>query len=63
MNTRQPRKRPQPSFTEGKIRDPKIEALQDKYFSRNIFLSVVTKAATSVERHAEPNKGSHTDGH
>lgn len=61
MNTKQPRKRPQPSFTEGKARDPKIEGLQDKDFSRDKFLAVVKKAAISVEKQPQSGKGSHHD--
>lgn len=62
MNRKQPRKRPQPSFTEGRIRDPKIEGLQDKDFSRDKFLAVVKKAATSVEKQSRSDRGSHKDG-
>ncbi len=62
MNTKEPSKQPQPSYEEGKFRDPKITAMQDEGFRRDKFLAVVKKAATSVEKQARTAKGSHDNG-
>jgi hypothetical protein len=50
MNTKQARKRPQPSFVEGKVRDPRIEEMQDRNFSRDKFLAVVKKSVAATRK-------------
>jgi len=46
----QARKRPQPSFVEGKVRDPRIEEMRDRDFSRDKFLAVVKKSVAAIRK-------------
>jgi len=53
----QARKRPRPSYTEGKVRDPRIEKMQDRKFQRADFTHLVKKATKPVPdgANASPN--------
>ena len=46
MVENQARKRPQPSFIEGKVRDPRIEEMQAKSIDQEDFTRLVRRAAT-----------------
>lgn len=53
----QARKRPQPSFVEGKVRDTRIEEMQDREYQRADFIHLVKKATKPVSNsaNASPN--------
>jgi len=46
MVEKQARKRPQPSFIEGKVRDPRIEEMQGEGIDQEDFTRLVKRAAT-----------------
>jgi len=46
VSSRDAKKRPLPSFNEGKVHDPKVAEMQDEGFRRDDFLSIVKRAAT-----------------
>ncbi len=49
MNRNKPSKQPRPSYEEGKLRDPSIEKMQDKDFTRDDFLRVIERAAKTEQ--------------
>ena len=46
MNRKQPSKRPRPSYEEGKVRVPRIEAMQDAAYDREDLFRLLRRAAT-----------------
>ncbi len=48
MVDEQTRKRPQPSFIEGKVRDPRVKEMQDREFQRADFIHLIKKATKPV---------------
>jgi len=62
MVSEQARKRPQPSFIEGKVRDPRIEEMQGVGIDQEDFTRLVRRAATyrampKLADFAQPKKG------
>jgi hypothetical protein len=50
MNTNVPSKQPRPSYEEGKVRDPKVAAMQERDFQRSDFSDLVKKAVAVIRK-------------
>lgn len=46
MNRKNPSKRPRPSYEEGRVRDPRIEQMQDAAYSKGDLFGLLRRAAT-----------------
>jgi len=57
MNTNAPSKQPRPSYEEGKMRDPKIAAMQERDFQRSDFSDLVKKAVAVIRKPDAKHEG------